>query len=108
MYIIYFISIIQKIYKNIKHTIKENKSIKNMLKEIYEDLEFISKIPKNCKPNFSDKSYTSTSEWFSIWKRRYKYEKGEKGMLYVNTLVENIAQDPRLIITSYEINLNYC
>jgi hypothetical protein len=61
-----------------------------MLKEILEDLEFISKVPKNAKPNFSDKSFTSTSEWFSTIKRRYKYEKGEKGMVYVSTLVENL------------------
>ena len=61
-----------------------------MLKEILDDLEFISKVPKNAKPNFSDKIFTSTNEWFSTIKRRYKYERGEKGMIYVSTLVENI------------------
>lgn len=61
-----------------------------MLKEILDDLEFISKVPKNAKPNFSDKTFTSTNEWFSTIKRRYKYERGEKGMIYVSTLVENI------------------
>lgn len=61
-----------------------------MLKEIFDDLEFISKIPKNAKPNFSDKTFTCTNEWFSTIKRRYKYERGEKGMIYVSTLVENI------------------
>lgn len=61
-----------------------------MLKEILDDLEFISKVPKNAKPNFSDKTFTCTNEWFSTIKRRYKYERGEKGMIYVSTLVENI------------------
>ena len=61
-----------------------------MLKEFLDDLEFIAKIPKNSKPNFSDKTYTSTNEWFSTIRRRYKYERGEKGVIYISTLVENI------------------
>lgn len=63
-----------------------------MLKEILEDLQFIANIPKNAKPNFSDKSFTSTNEWFSTIKRRYKYERGEKGVLYIETLIGNISK----------------
>ena len=62
-----------------------------MLKEIYQDLEFIGKIPKNAKPNFSDRTWTATTEWFSTLKRRYKYERGEKGVVYIQTLLNNIS-----------------
>ena len=61
-----------------------------MLNEILEDLQFLENIPKGAKPNFSDKSFTSTNEWFSTIKRRYKSEKGEKGIIYVETLIDNI------------------
>ena len=61
-----------------------------MLKDILTDLEFLSTISKNVKPNFSDKSFTSTSEWFSTLKRRYKNEKGERGVIYIENLVDNI------------------
>lgn len=62
-----------------------------MLNEILEDLEFLINIPKGAKPNFSDKSFTSTNEWFSTIKRRYKSEKGEKGVIYVETLIDKIV-----------------
>ena len=61
-----------------------------MLNKILEDLEFLEIIPKGYKPNFSDKTLTSTNEWFSTFKRRYKSEKGEKGVMYVENLIENI------------------
>ena len=61
-----------------------------MLSKILEDLEFLQIIPKGCKPNFSDKTLTSTNEWFSTIKRRYKSEKGEKGVIYVKTLINNV------------------
>ena len=61
-----------------------------MLEDLLEDLEFISNIPPNAKPNFSDKTYTSTSEWFSTFKRRYKNEKGEYGVIYVENLIDKL------------------
>ena len=60
------------------------------LKEIITDLEFISKIPKGYKPNFSDKSLVDTADWFSTIKRRYKGEQGERGVIYVNSLLTQI------------------
>ena len=62
-----------------------------MLKDLLDDLEFISSIPKNAKPNFSDKTFTYTNEWFSTFKRRYKSERGEKGMVYVSKLIVDIS-----------------
>ena len=61
-----------------------------MFNGIIEDLVFISKIPAKAKPNFSDKSYTLSDEWFSTLKRRYKSEKGEKGVIYVEELLDKI------------------
>jgi hypothetical protein len=63
-----------------------------MINGFIEDLVFISNIPMNCKPNFSDKSYTSKDEWFSTIKRRYKSEKGEKGVIYVDNLLNRIEK----------------
>lgn len=76
----------------INKNIGQNSQISKILQEILNDLDFISTIPKNAKPNFSDKTYTSTNEWFSTIKRRYKYERGEKGVIYISSLVENIIQ----------------
>lgn len=61
-----------------------------MLQNILKDLDFIGDIPPDSKPNFSDKSYTFTSEWFSTFKRRMKNEQGEKGIVYVKNLIDNI------------------
>lgn len=63
-----------------------------MLKKILEDLDFLENIPKGAKPNFSDKTFTSTNEWFSTFKRRCKYERGENGVIYVETLIDNISK----------------
>ena len=62
-----------------------------MLKEFLDDLEFISRIPKDAKPNFSDKTFTYTHEWFATFRRRYKSERGEKGMIYASNLITNIS-----------------
>jgi len=43
-----------------------------MLNNILIDLEFLSNMPKDAKPNFSDKTYTFTNEWFPTIKRRNK------------------------------------
>lgn len=61
-----------------------------MLNDVIQDLEFISRIPKNSKPNFSDKTYISKDVWFSTFRRRLKYERGEKGVIYLNDLIEKI------------------
>ena len=63
-----------------------------MFNEITEDLIFISKIPGKSKPNFSDRSFTSTDEWFSTIKRRYKAEKGEKGVIHVDNMLDQIEK----------------
>ena len=72
-----------------------------MLNDIIEDLNFIENIPKNAKPNFSDRTFTTTNEWFSTLKRRYKYERGERGVVYIETLIDNIYK----IYKTLEINL---
>lgn len=71
-----------------------------MLNKILEDLEFLKIIPKGYKPNFSDKTLTSTNEWFSTIKRRYKSEKGEKGVIYIENLLDNIESMCKNLDTS--------
>ena len=56
--------------------------------DIYKEWEFIGIIPKNSKPCFNDKSFTNLDEWFATIKRRYKGEKGEKGVIYLEKLIE--------------------
>lgn len=55
---------------------------------LFEDWEFISNIPLNVKPCFYDKTYTYLNEWFVTLKRRYKGEKAEKGIIYLNNLID--------------------
>lgn len=54
----------------------------------YEDWKFISTIPKSAKPCFYDKTFVHVTEWFVTFKRRWKGEKGEKGIVYIENLVE--------------------
>ncbi len=56
--------------------------------EIFDEWKFIAGIPKGTKPCFYDKSLVSINEWFVTFKRRWKGEKGEKGVLYIENLVE--------------------
>jgi hypothetical protein len=55
---------------------------------ILEDWDFISKINKGVKPCFYDKSLIGMNDWFVTFRRRYKGEKGEKGVVYVENLIE--------------------
>ena len=59
---------------------------------MFKDWEFISNIPPNVKPCFYDKSYINANEWFITFKRRYKGEKGEKGVIYITKLIENTTE----------------
>ena len=56
--------------------------------EIFEDWKFIANIPKGAKPCFYDKSLIYINEWFPTLRRRWKGEKGEKGVMYVENLIE--------------------
>lgn len=56
---------------------------------LFTEWEFISNISENIKPCFHDKTYTHSNEWFVTLKRRYKGEKGEYGVVYVNNLIED-------------------
>lgn len=56
---------------------------------LFRDWEFISDIPENVKPCFYDKTYNYSNEWFVTLKRRYKGEKGEKGVVYINKLIDD-------------------
>ena len=56
--------------------------------EMFDDWKFIAGIPKGTKPCFYDKSLVYINEWFVTFKRRWKGEKGEKGVLYVENLLE--------------------
>lgn len=61
----------------------------SIFESIFTDWEFISKIPKDMKPCFSDKTLIGCNEWFSTFKRRYKGEKGERGVIYVKQLIDS-------------------
>ena len=63
-----------------------------MLKTIFEDLEFIGTVPKGAKPNFSDKTIINNTDWFCTIRRRLKYEKGENGVVYLNSLIGNVEK----------------
>jgi len=68
--------------------------------DIYKEWEFIGNIPKNVKPCFNDKSFINTDEWFVTLRRRYKGEKAEKGIIYLEKLIETtifLEKDERLI-----------
>lgn len=54
-----------------------------------EEWKFIGTIPKGTKPCYYDKSLVYLNEWFVTWKRRWKGEKGEKGVIYIENLIEN-------------------
>jgi len=62
-----------------------------MLNNILEDWEFIKSIPKGVKPCFNDKTFINVNEWFVTFKRRMKGEIGEKGVIYVNSLIESTS-----------------
>lgn len=62
-----------------------------MIDNIFKDLDFISNIKKGEKPCFSDKTCISTNEWFPKLKRRWKNEMGEKGVIYVDTLLNSTS-----------------
>ena len=55
--------------------------------DIYTNWKFISEIPINAKPCFQDKTLTYIDEWFVTFKRRWKGEKGEKGVIYLKNLI---------------------
>lgn len=63
-----------------------------MLNNLLEDWEFIKSIKKYDKPCFSDKSFVNVNEWFATWKRRRKGEMGERGVIYVNNLINTTQQ----------------
>lgn len=58
------------------------------METLYKDWEFISNIPKNAKPCFNDKTMVNMNEWFVTLKRRYKGEIAEKGISYIQNLIE--------------------
>tara|TARA_R110001599_G_scaffold244648_2_gene444674 strand:+ start:2341 stop:2712 length:372 start_codon:yes stop_codon:yes gene_type:complete len=62
--------------------------------DVYTEWEFIASIPKNTKPCFNDKTLVQTGEWFVTFKRRYKGEKGERGILHVENLIRETEKDP--------------
>ncbi len=67
--------------------------VDNVLINLYKDWDFIKSIPVNVKPCFQDKSLVYVNEWFVTIKRRWKGEKGELGVVYVDNLInltENI------------------
>lgn len=68
--------------------------------EIYEDWKFITTIPKGVKPCFYDKTFVHVDEWFVTLKRRMKGEKGERGIVYIETLIVNTEK----IISTCDLN----
>lgn len=59
--------------------------------DILDDLEFVAKIPAKSKPCFSDKTYIGVDDWFVTIRRRMRWtvEKGEKGVEWVNNLLDS-------------------
>ena len=55
---------------------------------LIEEWRFIANIPENAKPCYYDKTLVYITEWFVTLKRRYKGEKAEKGLLYIEDLVK--------------------
>lgn len=52
-------------------------------------LNFIATIPEGHKPCYKSKTTVSKHEWFVTWKRRWKGEKGELGIIYVKKILTN-------------------
>ena len=74
---------------NSNNTNKEQNIVNEKIITIFNDLKFISNIPENTKPCFRDKTYIDTNSWFVTVKRRFKGEKGEKGVIYINDLIDS-------------------
>lgn len=68
--------------------------------DIFNDWKFIGNIPKGAKPCFYDKSLIYINEWFPTLRRRWKGEKGEKGVIYVENLLEMSSK----LVTCLDIN----
>ena len=75
------------------------------IKEIIKDLEFIASIPKSYKPCFSDKSLIYSNEWFVKMKRRWKGEQGERGVIYVNNVLDRIGKNCKNFNIDYLKNI---
>jgi len=78
---------------------------------IYSEWEFIASIPKDVKPCFRDKTFISVNEWFGTIKRRYKGEKGENGIIYLEDLIEktkknNIDKNLRELLQKSILGIN--
>jgi hypothetical protein len=59
------------------------------LLETIRELEFISKIEENKKPLYNTKNTISKNAWFVTIRRRFAEEKGEKGIIHVNRVLDS-------------------
>jgi len=64
-------------------------SLSNGLLETIRDLEFISKIEENQKPLYNTKNTIAKNAWFVTIRRRFAEEKGEKGIIHVNRVLDS-------------------
>lgn len=60
-------------------------------KYFLDEWQFVCDIKKGEKPCFNDKTFIEMNAWFVTWRRRYKGEKGEKGIIYLDNLIENTS-----------------
>lgn len=72
------------------------------MKSVFEEWEFVKSIPINSKPCFYSKTFIGVNDWFVTLRRRWNGEKGEKGVVYLENLInttmkilesENISTD---------------
>lgn len=73
--------------------------------ELFIEWDFIASLNKNEKPCFNDRTKININEWFVTWRRRYKGEKGEKGIIYVKNLIAITREYIEKIEDMDEINL---
>lgn len=62
------------------------------MESVLKEWEFIGQIPIGSKPCFYSKTLMRVDEWFLTVRRRWSGEKGEKGVLYVENLLNNTKQ----------------
>ena len=71
-------------------------SISFELSECIDNLDFISNIEPNHKPCFNTKTTIGSDSWFTTIRRRWSGEKGEKGVIHVNAILDSCDHHYRM------------
>lgn len=67
------------------------------------DLEFISTLEKGHKPLYNSRSTIQRTAWFATFQRRWAGEKGEKGLIYVNNVLDSCDRYYRMCLSDSSI-----